>query len=292
MSSLKEIKSRIGSVKSTLQITSAMKMVAAAKLHRTQQAIGNMMPYSDKLHGILDHLVAAGTEVKSPLIANTSRRVAVVAFSSNSALCGGFNSVAVKSATAVLHKFEEDGIPAEDIDIYTVGKKITDALRKGGYTIYKDLSHLVDKPSYDEAASLGQEFLDRFAAGELGKVCLVYNHYASNSSQPPVKEDYLPLAVAKTATDELAVEPFPEDQILEPDAETLLETLIPKVLLLKIYTVVMDSYAAENAARTVSMQLASDNADKLLEELNLEYNKRRQQAITSELLDIVGGTMA
>lgn len=291
MSSLKEIKGRIASVRSTLQITSAMKMVAAAKLHRAQQSIGNMLPYSDKLHGILAHLIGGGASVKSPMISNDSKKVAVVAFSSNSSLCGGFNAVAVKSALKQIRTLEEEGTPAENILIYAVGKKVAEGIRKAGYPLYKELAHLVDKPSYNEAAALGQELMDSFSNGEIGRVCLCYNHYASNSHQPPINENYLPLAIKQEEEDGSA-EPFPDDLILEPDPESLVEELIPKVLLLKIYTVVMDSYAAENAARTVAMQLASDNADKLLEELNLEYNKRRQQAITSELLDIVGGTMA
>lgn len=279
-------------MRSTLQITSAMKMVAAAKLHHAQQAIGNMLPYSDKLHGILDHLVSGGTSVSSPMLHNGSKKVAVVALSSNSSLCGGFNAVAVKSALKLIKGLENDGIPDTDIRIYAVGKKAAEGIRKAGYSLYKELPHLVDKPSYGQAAALGRELMDDFAEGSIGRVCLCYNHYASNSSQPPVREDYLPLTIKREEVSQNAIGPLPDDLILEPDPESLVEALIPKVLLLKIYTVVMDSYAAENAARTVAMQLASDNADKLLEELNLEYNKRRQQAITSELLDIVGGTMA
>ena len=290
MSSLKEIKGRIASVRSTLQITSAMKMVAAAKLHRAQGAIGNMLPYSEKLQGILTHLIDGGARVESPMLRSGGSKVALVAFSSNSSLCGAFNSVAVKSALKLIKSLEEGGTEAADIRIYAVGKKVADGIRKAGYQLYKELPHLVDKPSWEEAAALAGELMESFAEGEVGRVCLCYNHYASNSSQPPVAENYLPLALGGSEADESATPA--EDIILEPDAESLVTALIPKVLLLKIYTVVMDSFAAENAARTVAMQMASDNADKLLEELNLEYNKRRQQAITSELLDIVGGTMA
>lgn len=291
MSSLKEIKGRISSVRSTLQITSAMKMVASAKLHHAQGAIGNMLPYSEKLHGILDHLLEEGASVSSPLLSSNSKKVTVVAFSSNSSLCGAFNSNAVRNALKLLDKLLSEGTEREDIYIYAVGKKVAEALRKAGYNIYKDFSHLVDKPSYEEAASLGNELADSFAAGETGRVLLCYNHYESNSHQPPMEETYLPLSISR-CNDESEDGALPDEIILEPDAESLVEVLIPKVMLLKIYTVAMDSYAAENAARTVAMQLASDNAEKLLEELNLEYNKRRQQAITNELLDIVGGTMA
>ncbi len=291
MASLKETKTRIASVKSTLQITSAMKMVAAAKLHRAQQAISGMVPYQEKLHEILQDLLAGSgvrAALESPLLQeNGSDRVAVVAFSSNSSLCGGFNAVAVKSLLAEFGKLESEGVAPEKIDFYPVGKKVAEAGRKVGYTARQDASHLLDKPAYEPAAALAQTLSESFEKGEVGRIVLLYNHYKSNASQPPVREIYLPLALPQVA--EGALE---DDIIVEPGKKEVVEALLPKVLLLKIYTVLMDSYAAEQAARTVAMQLASDNADELLEQLTLEYNKRRQQAITSELLDIVGGSLA
>ena len=291
MASLKETKTRIGSVKSTLQITSAMKMVAAAKLHRAQQAIGNMVPYQEKLHEILQDLLAGSgvrASLDSPLLKeNGSDRVALVAFSSNSSLCGGFNATAVKSFLNELESLEADGVTRERIDVYPVGKKMAEAVRKTGIAARFDASHLLDKPAYEPAAALAQQLLDSFEKGEVGRIVLLYNHYKSNAAQPPVRETYLPLALP-----EAAGRNQDEELIVEPGKKEVVEDLLPKVLLLKIYTVLMDSYAAEQAARTVAMQLASDNADELLEQLTLEYNKRRQQAITSELLDIVGGSLA
>jgi len=290
MASLKETKTRIASVKSTLQITSAMKMVAAAKLHRAQQAITGMVPYQDKLASILhDLLSGAGVRASldSPLLREgASPRVAVVAFSSNSSLCGGFNATAVKALLSELDALESAGMPREQIDLYAVGKKIADAARKIGFPLREDASHLLDKPSYEPAAAFAQKLTDSFEKGEVGRIILLYNHYKSNASQPPTREIYLPLALPPVA--EGALE---DDLIVEPGKKEVVEALLPKVLLLKIFTVLMDSYAAEQAARTVAMQLASDNADELLEQLTLEYNKRRQQAITSELLDIVGGSL-
>lgn len=291
MASLKETKTRIASVKSTLQITAAMKMVAAAKLHRAQQAIGNMVPYQEKLHEILQDLLADAavrSSLDSPLLRdNGSKRVALVAFSSNSSLCGGFNAVAVKSLLSEVEQLEKEGLPLADIDFYPVGKKVEEAGRKIGLTAVQDASQLLDKPAYEPAAGLARTLMQRFEEGKVGRIILLYNHYRSNASQPPVRETYLPL----TLPDASGV-CTSEDLIVEPGRKEVLESLLPTVLLLKVYTVLMDSYAAEQAARTVAMQLASDNADELLEQLTLEYNKRRQQAITSELLDIVGGSMA
>ncbi len=290
MASLKETKTRIASVKSTLQITAAMKMVAAAKLHRAQQAIAGMLPYQEKLHGILQTLLAdpaVRKALETPLLQeNGSPRVAVVAFSSNSSLCGGFNATAVKSLLTELEALETAGLSRSQIDIYPVGRKVAEAARKTGFSIRQDASALLDKPAYEPAAGLARTLIESFEKGEVGRIVLLYNHYKSNAAQPPTREIYLPLTLPETGT-----VPMEKDLIVEPGRKEVLEALLPKVLLLKVYTVLMDSYAAEQAARTVAMQLASDNADELLDQLTLEYNKRRQQAITSELLDIVGGSL-
>ena len=291
MPSLKETKTRIASVKSTLQITSAMKMVAAAKLPRAQTAIGNMLPYQEKLSGILHDLLAGSgvvASLDSPLLTRgTSPRVAVVAFSSNTSLCGGFNATAVKSLLTEFGKLESEGLTPAQIDFYPVGKKVADAGRKVGFPPKYDASHLLDKPAYEPAAELARRLTGEFEEGRVGRIVLLHNHYKSNAAQPPVRKTYLPLSLP--SVEEGAPD---EDLIVEPGKKEVVETLLPKVLLLDIYTTLMDSYAAEQAARTVAMQLASDNADELLEQLTLEYNKRRQQAITSELLDIVGGSLA
>ena len=291
MASLKETKTRIASVKSTLQITAAMKMVAAAKSHRAQQAIGNMVPYQQKLQEILEDVLSDSSvraSLDSPLLtAGSSRRVALVAFSSNSSLCGGFNTTAVKSLLGEMETLQEEGLTLADIDFYPVGHKVAEAGRKIGLAAAQDASHLLDKPSYEPAAGLARTLVEQFEQGRVGRIVLLYNHYKSNASQPPVRETYLPLALP-----EIGETAGTEDLIVEPGKKEVLESLLPKVLRLKIYTVLMDSYAAEQAARTVAMQMASDNADELLEQLTLEYNKRRQQAITSELLDIVGGSLA
>ena len=308
MASLKEIKNRIASVKNTLKITSAMKMVASAKLHKAQSAIGNKLPYEQKLHKMLsgmlqdDDLQRAlqnelgfGAEDRSPVILQDIpvdaipvkedvSRVAVVVFSSNSSLIGAFNANVIKKFNEALHLLAANGYVQEDIDIYTVGRKIAESVKRDGYKSYKELHDLSDKPDYDKASDLADELVDRFSAGKVGQVILIYNHFASMSSQPSVRENYLPMAL-----NDYNESSEPVDYLLEPDPLSLVKDLLPLVLTLKIYTVALDASAAEHAARTVAMQVASDNAQDLISELTLVYNKGRQQAITAEILDLVGG---
>ena len=285
MASLKEVKGRIATVNNTRKITSAMKMVASAKLHKAQGAITNMLPYERRLHGLLTNLLG-GSEV---LVWNTPRevkRVALVVFSSNSSLCGGFNANVIKHATQWLD--EHQALGKENILIYPVGKKVADALSKMGYAIQGNFQHLADKPSFAEAAELAQGLMNLFTRGEVDRVELLYNHFKSTASQILTREVYLPMQTSGNTME--GKEDM--DYILEPSREELLATLLPKVLRMKLYTVLLDSNASEHAARTMAMQIATDNADDLLQELTLMYNKTRQQAITNELLDIVGGSMA
>jgi len=308
MASLKEIKNRIASVKNTLKITSAMKMVASAKLHKTQSAIGNKLPYEQKLHKMLSGLLqdddlqkalqselGFGGNDRSPVtLQDTSidaipdkedvSRVAVVVFSSNSSLIGAFNANVIKKFNEAMLLLAGNGYTPEDIDIYAVGRKIAESVKRDGYRSYKELPDLSDKPDYEKASGLAYELVERFSSGEVGQVILIYNHFASMSSQPSVRENYLPLAL-----NDYNESAEPVDYILEPDPISLVKDLLPLVLTLKIYTVALDASAAEHAARTVAMQVASDNATDLISELTLLYNKGRQQAITAEILDLVGG---
>ena len=312
MSSLKEIKSRISSVKNTLKITSAMKMVASAKLHKAQMAIAGKLPYEQKLHHILagilqdddlhkalhDKLGFGNPHGHSPIVLQDVSenelptkervsRVAILAISSNSSMCGAFNANILKKFDATINTLLDSGYSKEDIDIYSVGRKITDHAKKAGLQILEDLSDIAGKPDYETASDLAHSLVDSFAEGTVSQVILIYSHFASTSSQPIIRENYLPLALHDyDYTEE------PVDYILEPDPLELVRHLLPKVLGLKIYTVLLDAAAAEHAARTVAMQIASDNANDLISELTLAYNKGRQQAITAEILDLVGGTMA
>ena len=292
MASLKEVKGRIATVNNTRKITSAMKMVASAKLHKAQGAITNMLPYERRLYGLLTNLLGGG-EV---LVWNTPRevkRVALVVFSSNSSLCGGFNANVIKHATQWLSEYQALG--KDNILLYPVGKKVADALSKMGYAVQGNFQHLADKPSFAEAAELAQGLMNLFTQGEVDRVELLYNHFKSTASQILTREVYLPFILChpeEHCDEGSLLHPQETDYILEPSREELLETLLPKVLRMKLYTVLLDSNASEHAARTMAMQIATDNADDLLQELTLMYNKTRQQAITNELLDIVGGSMA
>lgn len=343
MPSLKEIKGRINSISSTLAITSAMKMVAAAKLQKAQMAIQNMLPYERRLHSMLLDLMGAvnmsapASEEGSARLVSLSNqpdhtesegayslmaqrqvhRVAIVAFASNSSLCGAFNSNVIRVATAVINEYRASGLGDADITVYSVGRKMAEAMKKLGFPSPADFTKMSDSPSYDAASALAQELFDGFVSGRFDKVELVYNHYKSTSSQPTTRQTYLPLSLADATADiqvgkitDSASEPYTdkgaesvgapvvrqgspttEDLIVEPSKEELIATLLPKVVRLRVFTTLLDSTAAEHAARTVAMQLATDNGNDLLQELTLEYNKGRQQKITSEILDIVGGSM-
>lgn len=359
MPSLKEIKGRINSISSTLAITSAMKMVAAAKLQKAQMAIQNMLPYERRLHSMLVDLMGAmnisaaasedgsvrgsglaergfdqsgdrlslsnrhdlaGMDGAYSLMAQREvRKVAIVAFASNSSLCGAFNSNAIREATAVINEYRASGLGDADITVYSVGRKMAEAMKKLGFPSPADFTKMSDSPSYDAASALAQELFDGFVSGRFDKVELVYNHYKSTSSQPTTRQTYLPLSLADATADiqvgkitDSASEsdtnrgaesvgapvvrqgsPTTEtpDLIVEPSKEELIVTLLPKVVRLRVFTTLLDSTAAEQAARTVAMQLATDNGNDLLQELTLEYNKGRQQKITSEILDLVGGSM-
>ena len=278
MPSLKEIKGRIGSVKSTLKITSAMKLVASAKLRKAQTAIGNMLPYEEGLRSILAEVGSRGPLTESRA---ASGKVALVALASNSSLCGGFNANAIRETKARVRELTAQG---KQVVLYAVGRRMADSLQKAGYPSAADLTQLSGKPEYEGAKALAESLRSAFEAGEYESVELIYNHFVSSVLQKVVREQYLPMAQA-------GVEEIREDEtpIVEPSREAVLEALIPKVLNLKIYTVLLDSAAAEHAARTVAMQTATDNGDKVLQELTLEYNKGRQQKITAEILDLVGG---
>ena len=289
MPSLKEIKGRIGSVQSTLKITSAMKLVASAKLRKAQQAIEGMRPYEQKLQEIMSHVLSvqgsASPQLYGPHVREEEEpprrpRVAIVAMASNSSLCGAFNANVVRLA---LETLQDQG--DADVTVYSVGRKMADAMRKVGKPSPSDFQKLADKPAYCPAADLAEQLMEAFREDRLDRVELVYNHFVSSAHQVPVRETLLPMEIPSPAS------PARNDKdcIFEPSAEALLEDLLPKSLKLKLFTALLDSSASEHAARTVAMQTATDNGEDLLQELTLQYNKSRQQKITSEILDLAGG---
>ncbi|MBO8465493.1 MAG: ATP synthase F1 subunit gamma [Bacteroidetes bacterium] len=307
MASLKEIKSRINSINGTLKITSAMKMVASAKLHKVQNAITNMLPYERQLHEILSRLLSDSRETESAtgceefIIQRPVQKVAIIAVSSNSSLCGAFNANAIRHFRETAAKYAENGLSKEDILVFPVGRKMAEAVIKDGFMPQGDYNSLAEKHIYKDVSGFADNLIKRYLDGEIDKIELVYNHYKSSASQIPVNETYLPFDITPDTGDNKngsagpggrnAAEGYLKNYIVEPDPQSVLRLLLPKVLILKIYTMLLDANAAEHAARTIAMQEATDNAQQLLQELKLQYNKQRQQAITDELLDIVSGTM-
>ena len=295
MASLKEVKNRISSVKSTRQITSAMKMVASAKLHKAQGRIENMLPYQQKLNEILTNFLRTDATFESPYTdVRTVSKVAIVAFSSNSSLCGAYNSNVAKMLERTLADYQSLG--KENILIYPVGKKVEEAVKKLGYTPQGSYQVMADKPSYVEAYELAGRLMEAFVEKRIDHVELIYHHFKSMGTQVLLRENYLPIDLAQVAGE--AAEgvsadsrSFNNDYIEEPSVGQLIAELLPKVLSQKIFTVLLDSNASEHAARTLAMQTATDNANELIQDLTKQYNKSRQQAITNELLDIIGGSL-
>ncbi len=270
-----------------MKITSAMKVVASTKLHKAQTAIQNMLPYDERLSAILQSFLDSGTRINSPYASSHEavKRVAVVAFASNSSLCGGFNSGVIKRTTEVLQEYAELG--KENLLIYPVGRKVAQSLSKK-FDLVEDYKLIGDKPSYKLAAEFAEHLMKLYTTGQVDRVELLYMHYKSTSTQVMTRETFLPLSVSAPQEGVTGVLP---NYIIEPSVESLVHQLIPQSLRMKMYTVMLDSNASEHAARTVAMQQATDNAEDLLDELTLMYNKGRQYAITAELLDIVGGSM-
>ena len=292
MASLKEVKGRINSINGTLKITSAMKMVASSKLHKAQEAIENMLPYERRLHHMLTNFLNAGLSVESPFVVKRDvKKIAIVVFASNSSLCGGFNVNVIRHLSEMLEEYIQQ-LGKENILVYPIGRKVADAVKKLGITPMGDYQHMSGKPNYKEASDLAAELMDRFVSGEIQQVEMLYNHFKSTSTQVLTRETYLPINLAQASTEEKQEKGMQADYIIEPSAEKVMQELLPKVLRMKMYTVLLGSNAAEHAARTMAMQIATDNANDLIQELTLIYNKSRQQAITNELLDIIGGTMA
>ncbi len=320
MPSLKEIKNRIASVNSTRKITSAMKMVASSKLHHAQQLIEKMLPYESMLEHILKTFLASDTEANSVYEkAREVKRVALVVLSSNSSLCGGFNSNVIRLMQQAIAEYEHLG--KDNIIIYPIGRKVAEKAAKLGFQTAGDFTALADKPNSVDCIQIATELGAKFRLGEIDKVELIYHHFKSAGSQILTRKTFLPIdleselddehdrdltsnIITKKAQDYLkkhqredkgreqeAVKPLNDNFLVEPDMETVLSVLIPKLAHLALYTALLDSNASEHAARMVAMQTATDNADELLRELNLQYNKSRQQAITNELLDIVGGSV-
>lgn len=283
MANLKEIRNRITSVSSTMQITSAMKMVSAAKLKKAQDAITAMRPYAEKLTELLQNLSAtlegdAGGEFTTQ---REVKKVLIVAITSNRGLCGAFNTNVIKEV-----KSRSEFYAGKQVDVFAIGKKGNDALSKN-LSIVDNQSHIFDDLTFDNAAKIAEALTQKFVSGEYDKIELVYNQFKNAATQIIQVEQFLPLAPIKS--DKPA---STGDYIFEPSKEEIVLTLIPKSLKTQLYKGIRDSFASEHGARMTAMHKATDNATEMRDQLKLTYNKARQAAITNEILEIVGGAEA
>ncbi len=283
MANLKEIRNRITSIGSTMQITSAMKMVSAAKLKKAQDAITQMRPYADKLTELLQSLSAALEGEVGGVYSEQKEvsKVLLVAITSNRGLCGGFNSSIIKASIRNI----EENYKGKQVDLLTIGKKGDDVLSKN-YTVIENHNEVFDVLTFDNAAVIAEKIMNLFAEGQYDKVELVYNRFKNAATQIETIEQFLPIApVESKSTTNI-------DYIFEPSKSEIVLELIPKSLKTQLYKAIRDSFASEHGARMTAMHKATDNAAELRDELLLTYNKARQAAITNEILEIVGGAEA
>jgi len=284
MANLKEIRNRITSVGSTMQITSAMKMVSAAKLKRAQDAIIQMRPYANKLTELLVNLSASldSSEGGSFSSARDVKSVLLVTITSNRGLCGGFNANIIKSAVSLIN----DDFKEKNVSLISIGKKSSEFFKKNGYNLVNSHDDIFSDLTYDKTSLISESIMSDFLSGSYDKVVLVYNQFINAATQKVMNENYLP--VDAPSDNDVVI----GDYIFEPQKKQIVEELIPKSLKTQLFKAILDSHASEHGARMTSMHKATDNASELKKDLTLSYNKARQAAITAEILEIVGGAEA
>ncbi len=287
MASLKELRTRISSVKTTKQMTNAMKMVAAAKLRKAQQAILQVRPYANKIHDILETVVAATNgDVDNRLFETRKlKKILLIVITSNRGLCGAFNANVEKKAIETIENYEKEGISAENIDIYCFGKRGAESLKRRNYNVIEKDYDVFDNLTYENISIKSTELANKYANGEYDRIEVIYNSFKNAATQILTKEQFLPVAMPE----DLKVK---GDFIFEPTLAGIIETLVPQALTMQLFKALLDSFAAEHGARMTAMHKATDNATDLIHELTLSYNKARQAAITKEILEIVSGAEA
>jgi F-type H+-transporting ATPase subunit gamma len=290
MANLKEIRNRIASVSSTQQITSAMKMVSAAKLRRAQQAIQQMRPYAKQLQVILSYLSdAIRDEEDDPYgVQRELEKVLVIVITSNRGLCGGFNSNVIKRTIQLVDQEYPQLKRQNNIDYFAIGKRGAEFLRKNQYQIVEDKSDLFDQLSYENVLPVAENIMDDYVLQKYDKILLVYNQFINAAVQELTIEQFLPVVPPEHEEDTTYV----TDYIFEPSKEYIINELIPRSLKIQFYKALLDSNAAEHGARMTAMHKATDNAGEILKDLRLTYNKARQATITNEILEIVSGAEA
>jgi len=293
MAGLKEVRLRIASVKSTQQITNAMKMVAASKLRKAQTAIIRLRPYAGKLRDILQNLSASIDQSEGSVYSQERKggKVLLVVIASNRGLCGAFNSNIIKMTVNLLATTYAEQHAAGHVNLITIGRKATEFFRKRKYNVLSSHDELFDQLTFNNAAVIAERLMKGFASGEFDRIELVYNQFKNAAVQRLIVEQYLPIA-PQTEQAPTAGSRKEADFIFEPDQETIVRELIPKTLRIQLFKAVLDSFASEQGARMTAMQKATENAKDLLRDLNISYNKARQNAITNAILEIVSGAEA
>lgn len=288
MANLKEVRNRIGSVRSTMQITSAMKMVSAAKLKRAQDAITQMRPYANRLQSILSNVASTLESNESKFgSAGSSNNTLLISITSNRGLCGGFNNNVLKATRTYIDTHTD-----ENVEVLGLGKKSFDFYAKtpfhSGILDQDGSAQIFDGLSYEKSTPISGEVMELFSSNKYSKVILIYNHFKNAAIQDVMVEDFLPMKPVET---EDAVE-VQSEYLFNPSKEEIVKDLIPKSLHLQLFKALLDSHASEHGARMTAMHKATDNAGELLKDLQLTYNKARQAAITTEILEIVSGAEA
>ena len=289
MAGLKEIRTRIASVKTTRQVTSAMKMVSAAKLKKAQDAILQIRPYADKLHYILTSLSASLENVEDSVYTQSREpeKILVVLVTSNRGLCGGFNSSISKKAIELVKTKYSQQLQTGNVDFIGVGKQGARLLKYGGLKVIGEKNEIFDSLTFDNVSQIVQEIMNSFADGSYDRIELVYNQFKNAAVQIQTTEQFLPVEIEDSKDDNTNF-----DFIYEPSKEYIIQELIPRSLKIQFYKALLDSHAAEHGARMTAMHQATDNASELIKDLTLRYNKARQTTITNEILEIVSGAEA
>jgi F-type H+-transporting ATPase subunit gamma len=291
MPNLKAIRIRITSVKSTKQITSAMKMVSAAKLRKAQDKIVRLRPYANKLHEILVNLTQslADSEIENVYARRSApEKILIILITSNRGLCGAFNSNVIKEARRVTADSYYEQYRKGNVQFLTIGKKGFDYLRKQKFKLAGESNDLVNEVTFEKVVAVAENVMNSFIKGEYDRIDIIYNHFKNAAVQILTNEPFLPV----DTTTETGKVSSPVDYIYEPDKESIVRELIPKSLKIQFYKAVVDSFVAENGARMSAMHKATDNATTMIRELTLQYNKARQAAITNQILEVVSGAEA
>ncbi len=294
MANLKEVRTRIESVNSTMQITSAMKMVSASKLRKFQNAITALRPYADNLNKLM-HDVSSDMDTSAKSVfaeMRQSGKILVIPVTSNKGLCGVFNAIVIKETEKLIKEDFKQQLEEGNVDVLCIGNKADEMMKARKYHVIGNESNLLDNLTYDNVVPFAERLMNDFKERKYDRIIFVYNQFKNAGTQILVHEQFLPIAVENENDDEKEMKTEEVDYIFQPNREDILNELIPKSLKLQVYKIILDSFTSEQGARMVSMTKATDNAMELLKELNITYNKTRQSSITNEIVEIVSGANA